>query len=171
MNETEFYALAARYRESIARIIYRLVHSQEDTRDLMQDAFMQLWNHHRQMENQRAAYTYLYRTAINLAIDWLRHRKYEIGESVIEPVQPGSGTPKDSRELFEATLACSRHLKPKQRAVFILKDLEGFEFDEIAVLMNTSPANLRSNLYLARKKIKETLAKQYDITMEYWYDL
>jgi len=171
MNETEYHTLVTRYRESIARIIYRLVHSQEDTRDLMQDAFMQLWKHHQQMENQRAACTYLYRISINLAIDWLRHKKYQMLESAAELAQLSSGTPKDSRELFEAILACARHLKPKQQAVFILKDLEGFEFDEIAALMNTRSANLRSNLHLARKKVKEILAKQYNITMEYLYDL
>ncbi len=171
MNETEFQTLVAKYRDSMARIIYRLVHSQEDTRDLMQDAFVQLWKHHQQMENQRAACTYLYRISINLAIDWLRHKKYQLLESATELAQLSSGTPKDSRELFEAILVCSRHLKPKQQAVFILKDLEGFEFDEIAVLMNTRPANLRSNLHLARKKIKATLEKQYNITMEYWYEL
>jgi RNA polymerase sigma-70 factor (ECF subfamily) len=171
MNETEYYSLLAGYRDSMARIIYRLVHSQEDTRDLMQDACVQLWKHHQQLDNRRAACTYLYRTAINLAIDWLRHRKFQIVESEATLAQFSNDTPADSRELFEAILACSRHLKPKQQAVFILKDLEGFEFEEIALLMNSRPANLRSNLHLARKKIKEILEKQYNITMEYWYDL
>jgi RNA polymerase sigma-70 factor (ECF subfamily) len=171
MDRNEFYTLVAKYQDSIARILYRMVRSQEDTRDLMQDAYMQLWKHHQRLENQRAAFTFLYRVTVHLAIDWLRRRKYQVSNSTTELEQYGSAMPEDSHELFEAILACAQQLKPKQKAVFILKDMEGFEFEEIAVLMNTGLTNLRSNLYLARKKIKETLKKQYNITMEYWYDL
>jgi len=171
MDEHEFYNLVTKYRDSIARIVHRLIHSQEDARDIMQDALMQLWKHQRQLDDQRAAFIYLYRTAVNLAIDWLRRRKSRKIDPAAEPDRIGLMNTGDTSEFFEVIMNCAQYLKPKQKAVFILKDLEGFEFEEIALLMNCSPANVRSNLHLARKKIKKSLTKLYDITPEYWYEL
>jgi RNA polymerase sigma-70 factor (ECF subfamily) len=171
MDENDFYNLVTKYRDSIARIIYRLICSQEDTRDLMQDAFMKLWKHQRKLDNERAAFTYLYRTAVNLAIDWLRHQKSRKVDPLVEPDRISSANPGPPSELFGLIMDCAGKLKPKQKAVFILKDIEGFEFEEIAVLLNSSPANLRGNLHLARKKIRESLLKHYNLTVEDWYEL
>jgi len=172
MDAQEFNTIVSYYQNSVAGIIYRLVRSQEDARDLMQDAFIRLWKHRHKLDNRRAALTYLYRTAVHLAIDRLRRRKFQMVDWTIAEVdQDTNGAVKDSRELFEAIMISAKQLKPKQQTVFILKDLEGFEFEEIAVLMNMTSANLRSNLYLARKKIKELLKRYFNITMEYWYDL
>jgi len=172
MDAQEFNTIVSDYQNSVAGIIYRLVRSQEDARDLMQDAFIRLWKHRQKLDNRRAALTYLYRTAVHLAIDRLRRRKFQMVDWTIAEVdQDTNGAVKDSRELFEAIMISAKQLKPKQQTVFILKDLEGFEFEEIAVLMNMTSANLRSNLYLARKKIKELLKRYFNITMEYWYDL
>jgi RNA polymerase sigma-70 factor (ECF subfamily) len=171
MDQNEFHKLVSTYQDSVAGVIYRLIHSQEDARDLMQDAFIQLWKHHQKLDNQHAALTYLYRTAVHLAIDRLRRKKHGMVELTPEVEQLNAGMVKDSRELFEAIMVSAKWLKPKQKAVFILRDVEGFEFEEIAVLLNIPLANLRSNLHLARKKIKEILKKYYNITTEYWYDL
>ena len=170
MTQEDFYSLLDRYQNPLFGTIYRMVHAWEEARDLAQDAFVNLWKNHEKMENQRTALTYLYRTAVNLAIDLLRRRKFVPSRLETEPFQIGEDA-HDIHELFEVIMKCTMHLKPKQKAVFILRDIEGFDFEEMARLLDMPVSNLRSNLHLARKKIRQTLKAHFNITLEYWYDL
>jgi RNA polymerase sigma-70 factor (ECF subfamily) len=64
-------------------------------------------------------------------------------------------------------LKISEQLTPKQRAVFILRDLEDIDMSEVGIILSMSSGNVKSNLYYARKKMNELLTKIYqNISMD-----
>ena len=79
--------------------------------------------------------------------------------------------PDEQDEMFHLIVQCSSKLKPKQKAVFLLRDIEGFSFEEIADTLKMSINNIQSNLHLARKNIRCLLESKYQLTWETIYDL
>jgi len=57
--------------------------------------------------------------------------------------------------------ALAKQLTKKQQAAFILRDLEMLSVEEVCAMLNLAPGNLKSNLYLARQKIKEGIQHYY----------
>lgn len=169
MTIEDYYSILEQYQVSVSGMIYRMIHSREEARDLVQDAFINLWKNYEKLDNQRAALIYLYRTALHLAIDLLRRKKFTPASLDAESLSIRED--QDADEVYQAIIKSTVYLKPKQKAVFILKDIEGFDFEEIAGLLDMPVSNLRSNLHLARKNIRELLKKHFQITLEYLYDL
>ena len=107
---------------------------------------------------------------MNVSIDFLRKKHPEIKE--IDPeTYEDKNTSQGYKELYQLILTCSVDLKPKQKAIFILRDIEGFSFDEIKRILNMPQSNIRSNLHLARKNIKNLLNSKYEYSQEMLYDL
>ena len=67
----------------------------------------------------------------------------------------------ESKEMITLIHKLSIQLTPTQHAVFVLRDLEGLEVEEIQKILSVTPGNIKSNLHRARKKIKEELIKIY----------
>jgi RNA polymerase sigma-70 factor (ECF subfamily) len=140
------------------------------SRDIVQESFARIWEKYASIKNDSRSFYLLYRIAMNLSIDYLRTSKNET-DDIDSNLNILYEAPKDSKELFEIILQCASQLKPKQKAAFILRDLEGFEFAEISDVLKTSVENIRSNLNLARKNIKNKLENRYEITEEFFYEL
>lgn len=68
------------------------------------------------------------------------------------------------QELIEVIMRASEELAPKQKAVFIMRDLEELSVEEVCQALNMSPGNVKSNLYYARQKVSETLKRWYQAT-------
>ena len=64
-------------------------------------------------------------------------------------------------ELKKMVYKAVENLSPKQKMVFILRDIEGMEIVEIVKIMNISPGRIKSNLYYARKRLRQLLEKIY----------
>ena len=170
MNSEQFTQFIARYQRPLLSAIYKMVSSREAARDIAQESFTRMWQKYKYINNAQTPFYVLYRIAINLSIDYLRKAKdftYEISNLISE----GDDWREDSEEFFQILLQCASELKPKQKAVFILRDIEGFDFDEISDILMTPVENLRSNLSLARKKIKNLLETRYRINQEFFYEL
>ncbi len=170
MTKNDFEKLIDTYQQSILILIYRIVHEWETAKDLTQDVFVKIWEKHKAIILGKSIYTLLYRIAVHLAIDYLRSRKITIpSENMIAAANIINDT--EHNNLNRIIRHCTQSLKPKQKAVFIMRDIEGFNIEEIALIMGVSPGNVRSNLHLARKNIREYLVKKFNITEELLYDL
>ncbi|MBD3223657.1 MAG: sigma-70 family RNA polymerase sigma factor [Caldithrix sp.] len=170
MNQESFESIVRRYQEPVISIIYKMTGNRENAYDLAQDVFLRLWTKQIKIDRETNVFTYLYRAAMNAAIDYLRRTRPQRFDDVESyPFETGIMIP--SNELYELIIKCAQSLKPKQRAVFLLRDVEGFDFAEIARILNRPVSNLRSNLHLARKNIRHLLRTRYQITEEQLYEV
>jgi len=143
---------------------------QEIAYDLAQDVFLRFWQKKDSVDLSRPVFTLLYKIAINLSIDYLRRNKSLSWKDDMDELLFETSS-ENKNEIINLVQKCLDNLKPKQRAVFILRDLDGLKFEEISDVLGMHVSNLRSNLNLARKRIRELLETKYDINLEYIYDM
>ncbi len=170
MTEAQYRQVVDEYHQPLLSLAFKMVHQWEIARDLTQDVFLRLCKKHPSVRFTENIYTLLYRMAMNRCIDYLRKKQEH---PMPEDVQNHFNTEHkiEEKDLLKIIQACLVRLKPKQKAVFILSDMEGFEIAEIAGILKTTQGRIRSNLHLARKNIRAMLQKEYQITEEYLYDL
>ena len=91
-----FDALVTRYRGKIYGLIFNLVRNEADAWDLSQDVFFKAWKALPKFQGQSAFFTWLYRIAHNVALDWMRARKVEGGvefdDAVAQQIESGAAT-------------------------------------------------------------------------------
>ena len=170
MDKNQFTDILRIYQSAIISVIHKMVNSWDTARDLAQDSFLRLWNYRHKIKEDKPVFTLLYKIAVNLAIDHLRKNRDHFVDLASDMTLTTSESP-DDNELYGIILALSNRLKPKQKAIFILRDIEGFSFEEITRILNMPVGNVRSNLHLARKNIKKSLESEYNLSREILYEL
>jgi len=137
-----------------------------EAEDLSQDAFLQLFRKISTFRGESAFSTWLHRLVVNVVLMRLRKKGLqqvsldEVDTSQEEPVRRDYG--EDDRRLLGSIdrIVLGRAiatLPPGYRTVFILHDVEGYEHNEIAQIMNCSVGNSKSQLHKARLKLREHL--------------
>lgn len=170
MDEERFSEIIDEYQQPIRSVIQKMVNSWDTAHDLCQDTFLKFWDYRNQVDLDKPIFTLLYKIAINIAIDFLRKKKPEI--SNIDPeILLSENDSINFKEVYQLILNCSEKLQTKQKAIFILRDIEGFTFEEIKLIMNMPVSNIRSNLHLARKNIKKYMETFFQINQEIIYEL
>ncbi len=152
-----------RYRPLLFSIGYRMLGEVGDAEDIVQETFLRA---HRLLADGgeiREPKAFLTEVTTRLAIDHLRsarvRRERYVGEWLPEPlVDDDEPTPEELAEDLEslsmAFLVVLETLSPVERAVFLLHDVFGFDFDEVAETVERSPANTRQIAVRARKHIE-----------------
>jgi RNA polymerase sigma-70 factor, ECF subfamily len=178
-GDTEaFDELVTRYRTRVFGMIYNMVHSEQDAWDLAQDSFLKAWKSIRRFRGRSSFYTWIYRIVMNVTIDWLRKKQVKGGGSEfddaiqLKEIEPASKTvPKPESlpyETMERSEIRSRidkaiaQLSPEQRAVILMKEIEGMQYHEIAEALGCSIGTVMSRLFYARKKLQNLLRDVYE---------
>ncbi|MCH3923759.1 MAG: RNA polymerase sigma factor [Bacteroidales bacterium] len=126
--------------------------------DIVQDSFMKLWEKKELVDKQKAK-TYLYRIAYNNIVDNFRKNKYFVNESnIIE--QETRIDYSDAKEIIDKALDT---LPQIQKAIILLKDNEGYSYEEISQMLDISMEKVKVYLYRARVKMKEMIVKKENI--------
>src|SRR5437867_9560042 len=173
-DERAFEALVRRKRERVFWIAYRIVGDQEDAREIAQATFVRLWRVLSKYRPDQSFDTWLYRIAVNLAIDLYRVKgparsSVPLGEGEdlrIEASARPSATGDPLAALTGAELMriferLAARLGEKQRAVFVLSQIEGVPTEEIARIMGISHSTVRNHLFQARRSLQESLRRLY----------
>ena len=164
-DTTAFRQLVETHQAFVFGIAFRLLCDEEDAKDVVQETFIRVWLHlHRYDEKIRFS-TWLYKIACNLCYDRLRAMKREPSnpKTSVELLDIEVCDEWDTeqsvinRNLKEWITTLTRNLSPKQRLIFTLRDIEELEIEEIEKITGMSRAKIKSNLYLARKYIRELL--------------
>jgi RNA polymerase sigma-70 factor (ECF subfamily) len=137
--------------------------------------FLKVFRKIRNYEHTYAFYTWLYRITVNCCIDFLRRRKRHVqgvsltGNGVDDPGENGrereipdyTSVPETvlvNRELDEVLHGAIGQLSEKLRSIIILKEVEGFSYEEIATVLGCSRGTVKSRLFRARERLKALLA-------------
>jgi len=146
-------------------IAYRFTRDENESEDIVQDAFVKLW---RNLSKYNAEYrfkTWLSRIVTNLSLDYLKsgRRRKVLSENNSESKTEIAVQDDllEDEELKSIVFRLAEQLTEKQKAVFILRDLEMLTPEEVCETLQMSVGNMKSNLYYARLKIKEGLQKFY----------
>ena len=146
----------------------RMVGNTAEAEDLTQDAFLQLFRKIGTFRGESAFSTWLHRLAVNVVL--MKLRKKTLPEtSLEESTDPEDESTGPRREIGAPDLLLSgsidrvhleraiEQLPPGYRQVFVLHDVQGFEHNEIAELMDCSIGNSKSQLHKARMRLRELL--------------
>ena len=165
-RQKEFILTVGKYRDMVWRICFRMLADREDARDAAQETFVRAWQTLHRYDSRYSMATWLGTIAARLCCDILRkrsaHRRFE-ADAARANAQERAADPESgsiARELEARLLRVTRTLSPMQRTVFILHEIEQLPFEEVRRATGWSAVQLKSNLYLARQKVRKALEKE-----------
>ena len=155
-----FTLILKKYRERIYWHIRNIVLTHENADDVMQNAFLKVWNHLDGFREDAELYTWIYRIATNESITFLKQEKRNLHVSIDEYRSILMRSLVDDiyfdgddlqQKLQEAVL----HLPEKQRLVFQMKYFDDMSYEEVSKILNTSTGSLKASYHHAVKKIEK----------------
>ena len=158
-----FAVLVRQYSEPLYWKVRRIVLNHEDANDVLQNAFLKIWNNLDTFQGKSALSTWLYRIAINEALDFVRRQKNVNSATVSTEDEPGVAARLMGDDYFDGDEAQARlqeavaRLPEVQRTVFTLKYFDELKYSEISKILDTSEGALKASYHLAVKKITEYL--------------
>lgn len=167
-DKDAFRQLVERYQKRIYAVIRGMVRNDEDAFELTQEVFVKLYTNLDSFQGQSAFYTWLYRVAVNLTIDFRRKewrvRKDEYDDTVatgaVERSMPIDSSPHRTykqKEILRRLDEALSVLNADQRAAIVLREVEGLSYQEIADTLGCSQGTVMSRLFYARKKLQSEL--------------
>ena len=154
-------ALVDRHAAPLVATARRLLGSQADAEEVVQEVFLRVWTNAAKWQPGRASFaTWMHRVAVNLCYDRLRRRREVTVEVMPDPADPAA--PPDAA-LDQATLARRldaelQALPERQRAALVLCHYQGLSQNEAAEILEISVEALESLLSRGRRRLKEKLA-------------
>ncbi len=167
-NTSAFDVIVRRYNTKVYSLAYRLLNSVEDAEDVAQDTFSQAFKGLGSFRGTSKFYTWLFRITYNLAISQRRKRKPVLSlnsqtDSQGEITLPSDdASPMKNMEDEEGKTLMDKALgllSLDHRAGLVLKEIEGFSYEEIALSLGVPVGTVRSRLHRARLELRAILEK------------
>jgi len=161
-----FRELVEKHQAFAFSLSFRFVGNTSEAEDITQEAFIRLWKNLSKYRFEIKLTTWLYKIVSNLCLDYLksRHGRQRSQWSSVDDHEkvpaPFSTDASLLEEEFKANvLRMTETLTPKQKAVFVLRDLEELPMKEVCEILSMSTNNVKSNLYHARLRMGELISK------------
>ena len=163
-----FGELVRRYQDRLYNAVFRFLDSAEDAQDIVQEAFLSAYQSLSGFKGGSRFFTWLYRIAMNHAIDLRRKRRVlhylEHGsEEDSQPVDTSEfSRPSEQAERKEEDERLHRALgllSAEHRMVLVLKDIDGMKYEEMAETLDVPIGTIRSRLHRARLELREVLER------------
>lgn len=161
MNKEEFKKEVLPLSEKMYKLSFRLLNDTELSRDCVQESFIKMWENRKKLKQIENIQAFAFTIIRNISIDKLRQAKLIKEYAKNEQVQISESNYEyiESKELIKTLI---QRLPHQQRLIIELRDIEEFSFEEISDTLNLSINNIRANLSIARKKIREEIIKIYN---------
>jgi RNA polymerase sigma-70 factor (ECF subfamily) len=158
---TAFETLVQRYREPVYRIALRLLSDSCHAADTAQEAFVTAWRRLPEVKAEQAFAAWLYRITVTRALSTLRTVRpcVPLDDELAAASDrfPGPEERALANELAAALRCALNRLTPEQRACWILREMEGLSYEEVATVLHTTPGAVRGRLHRARPQLAEEL--------------
>ncbi len=175
-DEKAFGEIVLTYQRRVYNIAYRMLGSREEAKDLAQEVFLTVFESIRDLREEAKFEPWLIRITLNHCRNrwnYLKRRKYFNSDSLDDPVETEDGAmpkqlddPSDNPEtLLEKKMIQNwiqkglQQLKEEQRELIVLRDLQGFSYEEIGKLFGLPEGTVKSKLHRARMDLKEILER------------
>src|SRR5689334_1636409 len=156
MTEQDYNECVNLHADGVFRFIVKNLRHEEDARDVVQTAFEKLWRARAEVDREKSK-SYLFTVAYNGMIDHLRKvKRISLKEEFKDEARITNRQHNNTKEILERALA---RLSETQRSLVLLKDYEGYSYDEIGQIMNLSESQVKVYLHRARLQLKDYLVK------------
>ncbi len=158
------------FERRVRGLLSRLLSDERDVEEATQDTFVQAWRNLSRFRGDAAAFTWLYRIAVNEALQRARRRRLEtqpLEEELLDVLdyQQGAAGPRprppdqlaEDHEIQAFLLDRVRRLSIDFRAPLVLRDIEGWSNQEVADILDLSLAATKSRIHRARMRLREEL--------------
>jgi RNA polymerase sigma-70 factor (ECF subfamily) len=169
-DSSAYDLLVLRWDRKIQGAIYRLIGSEEEARDLCQEAFFKAYRGLKAFKGEARFSSWLYQIALNLCRDRMRRRRGRVLVS-LDALEADGQAPVlrddtsaldlvEARDLQQRVRAAVLALPEEQREVIVLKEYEGLTFQEIAEVLDMPVSTVKTRLYRGLDKLRERLSQE-----------
>ncbi|HEY6421883.1 MAG TPA: sigma-70 family RNA polymerase sigma factor [Pseudonocardiaceae bacterium] len=157
-----FEALVRRHQRRLYRLAVRLLGNTSDAEESVQEAFVAAWRQLNGFRGEAAFSSWMYRIVTNRCLTLVRARRPVLAlDELGEQADPEGASPEQAAEAHDRATALDRalqQLSAEQRACWILRELHGLSYDDIAAIVGASVDAVRGRLYRARCTLAEVMA-------------
>ena len=154
MTEQDYNNCVEEHSNGVYRFIVKNIRSTQDAEDIVQSAFEKLWVNRERVTPLKAK-SYLYTITYHQMIDVIRKENKK--PTTNEYMEVDQVTHQTSSELKQNLLSAINQLNPTQKSLVLLKDYEGYSYQEIGEIMNLSESQVKVYLHRARLFLKTQL--------------
>jgi RNA polymerase sigma-70 factor, ECF subfamily len=148
-------------------VAFRMLGNEDQAKDVVQETMVTMWQKLNKIKSAEVYKTWIYRIVVNKCYDVIRKRKRNpefvtddhTWELISNRISEGPSASLENGETSKIIGILTEKLSSKQKAVFVLSDLEGMSNDEISEITGIGKAAVKANLYHARKSISEKVEK------------
>jgi len=168
--------LIIKYQNRIYNVILKMCANRDDAAELSQETFVKAIENINKFEEKSSFYTWIFRIAVNLTINHCK-RSVKLGLRSIDTLQNDLEVQKrpllkdylrdrrtispeqiaQNKEIYELLIKALISLDDEQRAVVVLRDIEGMDYAQIANVLEVNLGTVKSRLYRARNNLREIL--------------
>ena len=160
MTEREYNDCVRTWSDNVYRFILKHLRHEEDARDVVQTAFEKMWRNKEQGDAQRSK-SYLFTVAYHQMIDHIRKiKRVQLKDEFSEGSKVQDRPANNLKRVLEEAL---NRLSETQRSLVLLKDYEGYSYDEIGQITGLSESQVKVYLHRARIQLKEYLVKMENV--------
>ena len=160
MTEKEYNHCVSQYADNVYRFILKNLGHKEDAQDVVQTAFEKLWVNREQVDNERSK-SYLFTVAYHQMIDHIRKQKrITLKEDFKDHT---SITDKQEHNVKKILDEAIHKLGETQRSLVLLKDYEGYNYNEIGQITGLSESQVKVYLHRARLQLKTYLVRRENV--------
>lgn len=149
-------------KNRLYRLALRLLIDHMEAEDVVQEVFMKLWSKRNQLQQYRSIEAFAMVITKNKCFDILKSKRYKIMDGLSADLSVNHMSPysyAENADSIDHVLALINKLPELQKIIIHLRDVEGYDFDEIAGITELSLNAVRVNLSRARKNVREGLIK------------
>lgn len=171
-----FEVLVRKHQKRMLNIAYRMIGNYEEACDVVQDAFISAYRSIKGFKGKAKFSTWLYTIVMNLSKNRLKQLRTQLHRekfSIDDPVLTNSGQIRgelasigpsaleslERRDVQQKVQECINSLDEEFREVLILRDIQGFSYDEIGDVLTVPEGTVKSRLFRAREAVKDCLKK------------
>lgn len=167
-----FNELLAIHEKKMYAVCLRMCGNHEDAQDCLQEAMLRVYSAISGFKGQSSFSTWLYRVTMNTCLDELRRRKAKPTTS-LDTLLDSGWSPSDDydtpehhaiqRENNSEIQKTIRELPDDMRSVIVLRDIQGFSYEEIADMLETNVGTIKSRISRGRKKLREKILNKSEL--------
>jgi RNA polymerase sigma-70 factor (ECF subfamily) len=166
MNQNTFINLINPVKDKMYRLALRLLISKESAEDATQEVFLKLWNGNEKIKNYANLEAFVMTVTRNYCLDQLKSKQNSNLKMVHNNYESHERSIHDQLETTDELAQVSQiieSLPEQQKIIFQLRDIEQYEFEEIAEITKMNETAIRVALSRVRKKIREELLKKQQL--------
>lgn len=160
MTEREYNECVNTYADNVYRFILKNLRHEEDARDVVQTAFEKMWRNREDVDASKSK-SYLFTVAYHQMIDHIRKvKRIQLREEFSDETRVETRPVNNLKKVLDEAM---NRLNETQRSLVLLKDYEGYTYEEIGRIMNLNESQVKVYLHRARVQLKEYLVKMENV--------